>query len=208
MKRIADSLMLLALISLIACLAACNESGKDRSSQASGRSTEQQTGQPQAQAVGQSAAQGRESSTAFGIGLPAPDFALGDIHGRQVTLSEHIGKAVVVDFWATWCAPCRITMPHLQALAERYPDQLAILAISLDQEPQRVVPPFADRFGLTFTLLADPGAARVAHEWGGVSSIPTAYLIDPQGLIVEKWVGVKSLQEYERRIRRVLGLDT
>lgn len=144
---------------------------------------------------------------AFGIGLPAPDFVLKDIHGQEIALSAHRGKAVVVDFWATWCGPCRVVMPHLQELSQEYPDQLAILAVSLDQNPMQVVPPFAAQLGLTFTMLADTQAMQVAQQWGGVRSIPTAFLIDPEGKVVHRWVGVHGRQEYEQRIRKVLGLE-
>jgi peroxiredoxin len=193
-KRTTTTLIIIVLIAMLASWAACD---KTRHEQPAG-SVGQETKQPAEKMIPQK----------FGIGLPAPDFTLQDIHGQEISLLEHRGKAVVVDFWATWCAPCRIAMPHLQALSQQYPDQLVVLAISLDQDPLRVVPPFAAQLGLTFSLLADPRGVLVAQQWGGVSSIPTAYLIDPEGVVVEKWVGVKSRQEYDRRIRRVLGLDT
>ncbi len=192
MKRPAFLSIMLLQMALLFCLGACG----DRAGTGSG----DRSGPPPATS--------EPGAAAFGIGLPAPDFTLQDIHGQAVSLSAHRGKAVVVDFWATWCGPCRVTMPHLQSLVQQYPDQLAVLAISLDQNPQAAVPPFAARMGLTFPLLADPKGVQVAQQWGGVRQIPTAYLVDPEGVVVEKWIGAKSPQEYEERIRRVLGLDT
>jgi peroxiredoxin len=200
-KRIDSLLPLLLVGGLLAFLGACGSGDGD--SRADG-SDQQQPAEGSSQ---QEAAAGTDAAPAFGIGLPAPDFTLRDIQGQDITLSAHRGKAVVVDFWATWCAPCRIAMPHLQALSQEYPDQLAVLAVSLDQDPQRVVPPFAAQMGLTFTLLADTRAMQVAQQWGGVRQIPTAYLIDPDGRVVEKWIGVKSKKDYEQRIRKVLGLE-
>ncbi|MDD5718155.1 MAG: TlpA disulfide reductase family protein [Candidatus Krumholzibacteria bacterium] len=186
MTRIPRKIMLLYSLAAILTLAACG----DKQNNTAGA------------AVGQTVA-----AAQFGIGLPAPDFALQDIHGQKVTLSSHKGKAVIVDFWATWCAPCRIVMPHLQELSQKYPDQLAVLAVSLDQNPLAVVPPFVDRMGLTFTILADPAAMQVAQQWGGIRSIPTAFLIDRDGKILHQWVGVHPRGEYEQKIRQVLGLE-
>ena len=191
MKPQATSLSVLLIVSVLCTLTACGGAREESAA----RGSDEEDALPR-------------SRPAFGIGLEAPDFTLLDIHGREVSLLEHRGKVVVVDFWATWCAPCRIAMPHLQDISLQYPDQLAVLAISLDQDPQRVVPRFAAQLGLTFTLLADPRGIHVARQWGDVRSIPTAYLVDPQGVVVEKWVGIKGRQEYERRIRKVLGLES
>jgi cytochrome c biogenesis protein CcmG/thiol:disulfide interchange protein DsbE len=149
---------------------------------------------------------GASGTTAFGIGNPAPDFALQDIHGEEIRLSDHRGKAVVVDFWATWCGPCRRVMPTLQELSVDYADQLSVLAVSVDQDPAAVVPEFAQKHGLTFTLFADPQGMRVAQEWGGIRSIPTSFLVAPDGTVVKQWVGVHGKDEYEREIKKVLGL--
>ena len=144
--------------------------------------------------------------TVFGIGHPAPDFTLKDIHGAEVQLSSLKGKAVLVDFWATWCGPCRKVMPDLQALSEKYSGKLEVLAVSLDQDPQSAVPPFADKHGLTFTLLADSRGPQVAQQWGGIRSIPTSFLVDPDGRVVHRWVGGHARDVYEKEIVKALGI--
>ena len=145
------------------------------------------------------------AAPAFGLGSQAPDFALKDVHGQEVRLSALRGKAVVVDFWATWCGPCRAVMPHLQALSEAYPEGLEIVAVSLDQDPSKVVPAFIEQMGLTFTVLADTGAVQVARQWGGIRSIPTSFLIDRDGVVVHRWEGAHGREVYETEIRKVLG---
>jgi len=147
------------------------------------------------------------ASTAFGIGNPAPDFALSDINGNEIRLSSLKGKVVIVDFWATWCGPCRTVMPTLQALADTYTDQLVVLAVSLDQDPQKAVPPFAKKMGLTFTMLADTRGPQVASQWGGVNRIPTSFLVDAEGVVVHRWQGVHEKAEYEQQVRKALGLS-
>jgi peroxiredoxin len=157
-----------------------------------------------------SAASVQEANAApavFGIGSEAPDFVLKDLAGVEVKLSSLRGKAVIVDFWATWCGPCRAVMPHLQALSEEYAGQLEILAVSLDQAPGEAVPPFAEKHGLTFTMLADTRAPQVASQWGGVNRIPTSFLVSPDGKVAYRWQGVHQREEYEQQIRKVLGLS-
>ena len=144
----------------------------------------------------------------FGIGNPAPDFALADVNGQEVRLSALRGKAVVVDFWATWCGPCRAVMPHLQALSQEYQDDLEVVAVSVDQDPAKVVPAFTEKMGLTFTVTADPEAMQVARQWGGIRSIPTSYLVDREGTVVHRWVGGHDRAAYETEIRKVLGLES
>ncbi len=185
-------ILLLAVI--LAAFSGCGDGGDDATA-GDGATAGESTGAEAA------AAGGGE----FGIGKPAPDFTLTDIHGESVRLSDHRGKAVVVDFWATWCGPCRRVMPTLEALSRDYGDQLAVLAVSLDQEPAKVVPPFAEQHGLTFPLLADPEGMRVAQEWGGIRSIPTSFLVAPDGTVVKQWVGAHGRDVYESEIKKVLG---
>ncbi len=189
MKRRAISLVASASILGLLFLGACGGDGDD-------------------QASGDQAADTEAAIAEFGIGLPAPDFALKDLNGNEIKLSDQRGKAVVVDFWATWCGPCRAVMPHLQELSEEYAGKLEVLAVSLDQNPGSAVPPFAKKHGLTFTMLADSRSPEVAQQWGGIRSIPTSFLVAPDGKVVHRWVGVHGREEYEKEIRKVLGLES
>ena len=80
--------------------------------------------------------------------------------------------------------------------------------MSLDQNPGSAVPPFAKKHGLTFTMLADSRSPAVAQQWGGIRSIPTSFLVAPDGKVVHRWVGVHGKEEYEREIRKALGMDS
>ncbi len=141
----------------------------------------------------------------FGVGQPAPDFTLTSLAGGEISLKDFRGKAVLVDFWATWCGPCRMAMPHFQELSQTYKDDLAVIAVSLDQEPAKVVPPYVQKTGLTFNVTVDTRAIEVAQAWGGVRSIPTTYLVDRQGKIAMMWVGLNAREVYETEIRKAIG---
>jgi len=196
MQTIGRATLLAAAAALLIGVTACG-GGQDQSETA---------GQVQAQS--EAPAEARPAAAAdgpaFGIGNPAPDFALKNLAGETVHLSDYRGKAVIVDFWATWCGPCRMSMPHLQELSEQYADQLEILAISLDQNPEKAVPPFVKKMGLTFTVLADPEAGYVARDYGNIRSIPTTFLVDPEGVLVKQWVGMNTKAAYETELKKIL----
>jgi peroxiredoxin len=141
----------------------------------------------------------------FGVGQAAPDFKLASLAGDDVTLAEFRGKVVIVDFWATWCPPCRRAMPHFQELSVTYKDDLAVVAVSVDQEPGKVVPPFVKANGLTFDITVDPRGVETAQAWGGVQSIPTTYLVDRQGKVVKMWVGLNPKEAYEAEIQKAIA---
>jgi len=139
---------------------------------------------------------------------PAPDFALGDIHGRLVKLSDSAGRVRLIDFWATWCPPCREAIPDLKALHEAYGSHgLTVLAISMDDDPpaEKVVPPFVERYRIPYTNLL--GTPEVADAFGGVVGLPTTFLVDRDGTITDTYVGGTPKRVLERRIRELLGLD-
>jgi DsbE subfamily thiol:disulfide oxidoreductase len=114
------------------------------------------------------------------IGHPAPDFALTTLEGEKFQLSTQRGTPVVLNFWATWCPPCRAELPELKAASERYADQVAIVGINQAEAPATVAK-FAQDVGLTFRVPLDQQGA-VSRVYG-VRSLPTTFFIDRSGII-------------------------
>jgi len=122
------------------------------------------------------------------IGYTAPEFTLSDIHDAQVSLSDFRGRVVLLNFWATWCGPCRIEMPTLQALTEDYAAlPFAVLAVAGDFEGKAKVAPFMEDMGLTFPGLIDQDS-RIQDLYL-VNALPMTYVLDKQGTVVYKMVG-------------------
>ena len=117
------------------------------------------------------------------VGDTAYDFALQDLDGNTVQLSDFQGKPVIINFWATWCAPCRVEMPELQAAFEEYSDEgVTILALDQQEPPDVVREFFYDNMGLTFTPLLDTDSA-VSDLYGTGMVYPTTFFIDGDGTI-------------------------
>ena len=125
----------------------------------------------------------------FEAGVDAPDFELEFLDGERRALSEFRGNVVFLNFWATWCPPCRQEMPSMQALHERYAESgLAVLAVDL-QEADATVRKFVDDFHLSFSILLDT-EGRIGGMYG-VRSIPTTYIIDRKGMVLAGAVGAR-----------------
>ncbi|MGD9850351.1 MAG: redoxin domain-containing protein [Nitrospirales bacterium] len=122
------------------------------------------------------------------IGSQAPDFQLLDMNGRSVALSDMQGKVVLLNFWATWCGPCRVEMPSMEVLYQSYRDKgLEILAVSVDEQGPAVTRPFQEDKKLTFPILHDRD-----YQVGllyGARSLPMTYIIDRKGTIRERVFG-------------------
>lgn len=130
------------------------------------------------------------------VGSLAPDFDLASLDGDRIRLSDQRGKVVVLNFWATWCSPCRVEMPDLQERAQRWPDRLVVVGVDFD-EPEVDVRAFRDELGLTFPLVLDPGAQ--VQELYRIVGYPTTVFIDEEGFIRIQHVGLMSpdqLDEY------------
>ena len=125
----------------------------------------------------------------------APDFALEDVNGNKVSLSDFKGKVIILDFWATWCRPCRIEIPFFVKLYEKYKDEgLVIIGISLDKEGKDVLIPFIKKYGINYPIVL--GNTKVERAYGGIRGIPTTFIIDKQGRIRNKHIGVpKNFEE-------------
>ena len=120
------------------------------------------------------------------IGSSAPDFRLSDLRGQEVTLAQYQGKVVILDFWATWCGPCRMSMPLLEKLQKENPSQLKLLAINLE-EPLDLVRDYISRQNFQSTVLLD-SEGKVGRAYQS-ESIPMQVVIDKKGLISSVHIG-------------------
>lgn len=132
----------------------------------------------------------------------APDFTLADLAGRQVTLSSLRGRPVLVNFFATWCPPCRAELPELQQLWTDKPGCLAVLGVVLDSGDASTVAQFARERGLGYPLLMDDGTAGVAYR---VAGIPHSVLIDPEGRLVGTFEGALTARTVASLVERAPG---
>lgn len=119
-------------------------------------------------------------------GKTVQDFSLQDLDGKSIQLSGLRGKPVVINYWATWCAPCREEMPLLNRYAERLKDQVAFLAVNND-EGATVVRDYVDKLGIQFTVLLDPGGKINALYY--VQSYPNTFFIDSNGVLRAQHIG-------------------
>jgi peroxiredoxin len=133
----------------------------------------------------------------------APAWSLKDTKGKTISLSDFKGKVVIVDFWATWCPPCRAEIPNFIALQDKYGKQgLVIVGISVDQGGAPVVANFAEKNKVNYTLvLADD---KVADQYGATEGIPTTFVIDRKGNIVAKHLGETDSDTFEKEIKSAL----
>lgn len=136
----------------------------------------------------------------------APDFTLNDINGEKVNLSEFRGKVVLLNFWATWCGPCRAEMPSLNNLYNEFKDKgLVVLAVSVDTS-EKPVRSFIKDLKLSFPVLMDKNKAVSFDEYG-VFGLPTTFLINKNGMITEKIMGEREWDspQMKEKISRLLG---
>ncbi len=140
-------------------------------------------------------------------GYRAPDFAFPDLDGKIWQLSALRGKPVLLNFWATWCPPCRKEIPDLQAFHEQYGDRIVLLGINWAEEPEDVRA-FMERYGATYTTLLDEdGKFFVRYRLTG---LPTSYWIDEEGIIRGMWLGAMDLEDMVegfRKTTRALDAD-
>ncbi len=129
----------------------------------------------------------------------APEFALKTIKGDTLRLSDLRGNVVLVDFWATWCAPCKASMPHLQEIHETMQDKgVRVVAVSVDRQGERVVKPFIDKYGFTFDVLLTDN--KIEGRFGGIQGIPTTFIIKPDGTVYKRFVGYQPKATYLQAI--------
>lgn len=136
-------------------------------------------------------------------GKDAPDFVLQDLQGKQVKLSDFRGKAVLLNFWATWCGPCKVEMPWFVELQKQYgPQGLEIVGVALDDSGKDTIQKFAKDMGVNYTILQGQDAVGDAY---GAIGLPTSYFIDRTGKIIDSASGLVSRSEIEDNVKKSLG---
>jgi len=138
-------------------------------------------------------------------GSVAPDFALKSLpDGKEVRLSSLRGKAVLVNFWATWCEPCKIEMPSLVDLQKKYgPQGLQIVGVAMDDADDKEINSFAHKMGVNYMVLR--GTEKVGELYGGVDHLPMTYYLDRSGKVVDETEGMAGEATFEDAIKRALA---
>lgn len=133
----------------------------------------------------------------------APDFALKSLDGKTVKLSDFKGKVVIIDFWATWCPPCRKGIPDLISIQNEFKKDVVIIGVSLDNEKTiKDVPGFAKQYGINYPIVY--GNQKVVDDYGGIQGIPTAFIVDKKGNVADMHVGLVPKDTYVNKIKELL----
>lgn len=134
----------------------------------------------------------------------APPTRATTLDGRTVDLADLTGRVVILDFWATWCPPCRAEIPHFKALYARHAPRLEILGVAMDQDGRQTVSDFVTQQGIPYPVaMGDDGA--LANAYGGVRGLPTTFVMDPAGRLYKKYVGYQAESVFEQDITALLN---
>jgi thiol-disulfide isomerase/thioredoxin len=134
----------------------------------------------------------------------APVFSAVDLDGRPVTSSSMRGKVVLINFWATWCPPCRAEIPDLIALQDKYRDQIQIIGVSEDEAPPEIVKRFAAEHKMNYPIVMT--TPEIEKQFPGIGALPTSFVIDRESRVVQKHVGMLTARTTELEIRHLAGL--
>jgi thiol-disulfide isomerase/thioredoxin len=134
----------------------------------------------------------------------APPFAVKGMDGKTVSLAATHGKVVLLNFWATWCGPCRMEVPDLVELQKKYQDRLQVIGLVVDDADEDAVRKFAKRYSINYPVAMANDEMRI--QFGGVPALPTSFIIDAQGRVMQKHIGLRDPELYEMEVRALLGL--
>jgi len=181
--------LLLCCAGLFFALTACG-SGDDRSADLSQSTTSSQSG------------------TDYQTNpIPVPDLTLETMDDRTLNLADQQGKVILVNFWATWCGPCRREIPDLIELyRDLRSDGLVIVGIAVDQEGADVVEPFVKEQGINYPIVLDPDQSTESH-FEAMYGLPTTYVVNPDGKIVRRVLGIFPIKEMKPTLKKMLGVS-
>ncbi len=188
-RRVIPGLLAVALLSFLLVIQGCAPSVQNTGGSSQGGSS---TTGPK----------GDELAPAPEIGRLAPNFTLVDLEGNTVTLSDFQGKTVFVNFWATWCPPCRAEMPEMEAVYQEYKDK-DVVVIGVDiQEPEDVVRQFVEQGGYSWTFVLDTSGEVAANY--RITAIPTSFFIDREGIIQVVNIGAMTKRAMENKLAETM----
>jgi thiol-disulfide isomerase/thioredoxin len=197
--------ILLTIIALVTWVVGCGGGSSDTTAKA-----KQDESAVSAEPSGESAVTSTGAASQTGVaeenrpvgGRPgnlAPDFALADLNGQVVRLSDLRGNVVLVDFWATWCGPCKAALPHLQEIHNMYGDKgVTIVAIAMDNSGAKIVRPFVDKQKLSFKVVLP--SDEIDRKFGGIRGLPTTFIIAPDGTVYKRYMGYQRKEVFVRDI--------
>jgi peroxiredoxin len=134
----------------------------------------------------------------------APDFTLKDANGSSVKLSDYRGKVVLLNFWATWCVPCKIEIPWFMEFEQQYKNKgFAVLGVAMDDDDWAAVKPYMAAKKMNYRVVM--GSDSVATEYGGIEALPTTFVINQDGRIVASHIGLINKDDYLKEIQGLLG---
>ncbi len=135
---------------------------------------------------------------------PTPPFLVADLNGNTISTVALKGKVIIVNFWATWCPPCREEIPELIDLQDKYKDKLQIIGVSMDEDASPAeVNAFAQKAGINYPVVM---GKDIAQEYGGVPALPTSFVVNKDGGVVQKHVGIVQPDEIEAEVRALSGM--
>jgi thiol-disulfide isomerase/thioredoxin len=137
-------------------------------------------------------------------GKPAPAFSLVNAQGKKVSLADYKGRPVLVNFWATWCAPCKLEMPWFEEFRGKYKDQgFEVLGIAEDDATKDEIVKTALKAGVSYPILLTDN--KVANLYGGIDQLPTSFYVDKTGTVLEETIGLAPKDEVEANIKKIIG---
>jgi thiol-disulfide isomerase/thioredoxin len=135
---------------------------------------------------------------------PAPEFKLDGLDGKPLTLADAHGKVILLNFWATWCGPCRAEIPDLIELQAKYKDRLQIIGLTVDDDDAGAIKKVVEETGINYPVAMASDEVRI--KYGGIAALPTSFMLDSEGRVMQKHEGLHDPLLYELEIRALLGL--